>query len=29
MYDKTVDEIAELNQIQNKNLIYVGQKLRI
>ena len=29
MYNKTVEEIAELNQIKNKNLIYVGQKLRI
>lgn len=25
----TVEEIVELNQLQNKNLIYVGQKLRI
>ena len=29
MHNKTVDEIAQLNQIKNKNLIYVGQKLRI
>lgn len=28
-YGKTVEEIVELNQIQNKNYIYVGEQLRI
>lgn len=29
MHGTTVNEIAELNQIENPNMIYVGQKLRI
>ena len=29
MHETTVNEIVELNQIENPNMIYVGQKLRI
>ena len=29
MHETTVNEITELNQIENPNMIYVGQKLRI
>ena len=28
-HNVSVDEIVELNQLKNRNLIYVGQKLRI